>query len=423
VFSSRFVRYTRLDRLHRSAGVSDRAVALGFVARFADEVLSGAWTVLTPTFRAVFRLSLVQIGFLSQLLNWVALVVEPLAAVHIDVGDRRLLMAGGALALAGSAVMMGLAPGYAVLALGFGLYGVGSGPLVLTADVLVVETFPGASERAYSRATFLDTLGALVGPGVVALAAAFGLSWRVVLVGLGGCVGVYALSLAGTRFPRPALSTPDGTGDADRESPDSPVGWAVHVARLVANGRTVVRDRRARTWLVVLLCFDLFEAAFVLKYIWLHDSVGLGQPLVAVYATVEQVVDLVALAMLDRWLARRDAGHILRYAASALVVLPTAWVVAPGIAGRIAVGIPLAFAYTLIWPLAKSQSLTAIPELGGATQAITALFPILPLALVEARVAAAVGVGPAMAATATLGALLMLLALRAIPPSLVKATG
>ncbi len=37
-----------------------------FVARLTDEVLSGAWTVLAPTFRAVFRLSLIQIGYRAR---------------------------------------------------------------------------------------------------------------------------------------------------------------------------------------------------------------------------------------------------------------------------------------------------------------------------------------------------------------------
>jgi len=405
VFSSRFIRVTRLDRLPRRDGVSDRAVALVFVGRFVDEVLSGAWTVLAPTLRAVFRLSLIQIGILSQILGWVALVVEPVAAFQVDLRERRPIMAGGALALAASVFLMGVSPGYGILALAFALYGVGSGPLVLTADVLVVESFPSAAERAYGRSTFLDTIGALAGPGLVALAALLGLSWRVVLVALGGCVALYALGIGATRFPAPVPVPQPGVR---------------RLARLRTHARTVLGNPRARRWLLVLLCFDLFEAAFVLKYIWLHDTVGLSQPLVAAYAAGEQVVDLVGLALLDRWLARRDATWIFRAAATALIVLPAAWVLAPGILGKCVAGIPLALAWTLLWPLAKGQQLTAIPELGGATQAITALFPILPLALLESQLATAIGVGPAMAATATAGAVLMLIAVGLIPaaPSL-----
>ncbi len=284
---------------------------------------------------------------------------------------------------------------------------------MLTADVLVVESFPAAPERAFGRATFLDTVGALSGPGLVALAAAAGLSWRAVLVGLGAAVALYSVGLAATRFPLPARG--GAPGEPGRHRPAQRV--ARLVARLVANGRAVLRRRPARQWLLVLLCFDLFEAAFVLKFIWLHDTVELSQPLVAAYAAGEQVVDLVALALLDRWLAHRDAGQVFRAAAAALLVLPTAWVAAPGIAGRVAVGIPLAFAHALLWPLAKSRSLTAVPDLGGATQAITALFPLLPLTVIEAAVATAIGVGPAMAGTATLGALLMLVAVSRVAPS------
>ncbi len=401
MFSSRMVRVARLDRLDREDGMSDRAIALVFSARFVDEVLSGAWTVLAPTFRVAFRLSLVQIGFLSQLLNWVALVVEPVAAAQVDLRERRAIMAWGALALAVSVLIMGAAPGYLVLAGGFALYGLGSGPLVLSADVVVVEAFPQAPERAFSRAALLDTIGALAGPAMVAGAASVGVSWRVVLVVLAACVVAYGIGISATSFPRP------------RHVPEPDHGSA---RRLLANARRVLRNRQARQWLLVLLCFDLFEAAFVLKYIWLHDAVGLSQPLVALYAAGEQVVDLVALVLLDRWLARREASQIFQAAASALIVLPTVWVAAPGVAGRVVVGIPLAFAHTLIWPLAKAKSLTAVPDLGGATQAITALFPILPLAIIEARFANAVGLGPALAATAALGALLMALVARRVDP-------
>lgn len=395
MFSSRFVRWTRLDRLARRDGVSDRAVALVFTARMVDEVLSSAWVVLAPTFRAVFRLSLVQVGLLLQACNWTALVVEPLSSAWIDLRSRRALMFPGALALAVSMLLMGVAREYAVLLAAFGLYGIGSGPLVLTADVLVVESFPGDPERAFGRATFIDTLGALAGPGLVAVAAAGGVSWRLLLAGLGAGAFGYAVAVGATHFPNPATAN----GDAPEEG-----GWR----QLGANAVAVLRHAEARRWLAVLLCCDLFEAAFVLKYVWLHDAVGLSQPLVALWAVAEQAVDLVALALLDRWLARREPVWLLRVAAGALVVLPAVWVATPGVAGRIVVGVPLAFAWALLWPLAKSQQLTALPERAGAAQAIAAVFPILPLAVLESQLASAIGTGTAMALTAGAGAVLLL---------------
>jgi MFS family permease len=397
MLSSRFIRRAGLDRLGPRADVPDRAISLAFTARFVDEVLSSAWDVLTPTFRRVFGLSLVQIGLLDQVLTWVALVVEPIAGVLIDLRSRRLLMGFGAAAVGASLLVMAGAPTFAVLLVGFALYGLGSGPLAHTADVVVVETFADNAERAYGRATFVDTCGALAGPALIAAAGFAGVSWRVVLAMLGACAVAYAFAIRSTSFPAPPR-----VHNGDRHP----------VRDMVDNVLTVLRHVEARRALLVLFWFDLFETAFLLEYVWLHEEVGLSEPAVAVYAAAAQVVDLVALVALDRWLTRWDGARILRLAAVALIVLPTAWVAAPGIAGRILVGIPLSLAYAVVWPLAKSRSLTAIPDLAGATQAISALFAVVPLAIVQAAFSEAIGIGPAMAITGALGAAAMLVTLR-----------
>ena len=138
------VRWLRIGRLGPAGPVSDRAKLLVFSARFTDELLSGAWTVLMPTFRAAFGLSLVGVGVLAQGLNWVALTVEPVTTTLIDISSRRRLIGFGAAALAVSLALMGSAQSFWWLLGGFVVYGVGSGPLAHTADVVVVEAFPAA---------------------------------------------------------------------------------------------------------------------------------------------------------------------------------------------------------------------------------------------------------------------------------------
>lgn len=391
MISRALVRSARLDRLSRREGVSDRAVAVAFTARFVDEVLSGAWDVLSPTFRRVFDLSLVRLGLLFQVVDWVALVVEPLAASTIDHASRRRLLVFGGAFVATSVALMGLAPSYVVLLFAFALYGVGSGPLAHTADVVVVESFPGEGERAYSRATFFDTIGALLGPAAIAAAGFAHVSWRVVLVGLATLAALHARAAATSTFPDP---------------PRRRDGESV-IRALMTGTRAALREPSIRRALLVLLAFDLFEEAFVLEYVWLHDEVGLSEPQVALWAAAFQIVDLIALAVLDRRLEDREPRRILRVAAAALVVLPAAWVAAPGVLGRVVVGIPLAFTWTFVWPLAKSRSLTAVPDLAGATQAISTMFGVLPLALLETTLASAIGIGPAMAITAGVAAALM----------------
>ena len=390
--SAGLIRVMRLDRLGRDESVSDRAIALAFTARFVDELLSGAWTVLTPTFRQAFRLNLVEVGLLTQVVDWVAVVIEPPAATLIDLRSRRALITYGATCLGVSLLLMGVAPTYAVLLAAFGAYGLGSGPLAHTADVVIVETFAGNADRAYARATFLDTMGALLGPALVAGVAAVGLPWQWLLVGLGVLGLGYAIALGSTRFPAPRVH--------DRDGP--------LLAVMAANVRRALSTRASRRALLFLLWFDLFESAFVLKYVWLAEDVGMGQAGTALFAVAEQVVALGSLVLLDRLLASRASSVVLRVASAALIVLPAVWVLAPGIAGRVAVGVVLAAVQAFVWPIAKSASLAAVPEIAGAVSAVTTMFALLPLAIVQARLAQGFGTGRAMAVTAAVGGGLML---------------
>ena len=156
--------YTLFKPIPRKPETSRRAIVASLGGRFADELLSGMPGVLMPTFRATFGLSYAQISLLSLALNYVAVVVEPVSGVLIDLWSRRWLMAWGAFFTGLSILLMGLAPTFLLLLLAFACYGLGSGPLAHTADVLLVEAHPEAPDRIFARATLLDTLGALLSP-------------------------------------------------------------------------------------------------------------------------------------------------------------------------------------------------------------------------------------------------------------------
>lgn len=398
MISRTLIRTARLDRLPRQAGVDDRAVSTAFGARFVDELSFGAIEVLTPTFRRAFGLSVFQVGLLFQVLDWVAFVVEPVAASTIDHSPRRRLIAGGAAFVTASVAVIASAPSYAVLLLGFAVYGIGSGPLCHTADVVVVESFPDVSERAYSRATILDTVGALLGPALVSATLFLGLSWRWALAACAVVGASHALASVRSSYPSPPRTRDEDEG---------------LLSSLVTGMRAVARHAEIRRALLVLVAFDVFEAAFLLEYVWLVDDVGLTEAQVALWAALGQVVDIVALVVLDRWLQEHRARRILRGAALALTVLPAVFVLVPGVALKILVAIPLAFVWTLVWPLAKAQSLTVEPSLAGATQAVSTLTQLLPFALLVTWVSTGIGLGPAIAVLSAVGAGMMVVLLRA----------
>jgi len=390
-----FHNLVRLPRAGRSPAVSDRALGLSFSGRFVDELLSGAWQALTPTFRRHFGLSLVQVGLLDQVLGWVALAVEPPASLLIDARSRRVLLTFGAACVGISTLLIGLAPSYAALLAAFAVYGLGAGPLTQTADVVNVEAYPDDPERAFARATALDTVGALLAPALVAATAWLQVDWRALLVVLGAGTLAYASALAATPFPPPPHHG-DGRLLAD----------------LWANVKLVARDRRARPWLYALLALDLLETALILKYVFLVEEVGLSQGQAALYGVAEQAVGLAALAWLDRRLDRGTVDGLMARAATASLVLFPAWALAPGVSARLLLGVPLSFAGALFWPIAKSRSLASIPGKAGAVNAVTTLFVLLPLPVAFGAFAEWAGLPAAMAVTGSAGSVAVLLTSR-----------
>lgn len=163
---------------------------------------------------------------------------------------------------------------------------------------------------------------------------------------------------------------------------------------------------------MILVCFYV-EVAFVLRYAWMHQVFRLTVSAATVWAAAKQGVDLLALVLLNRWLATRSPSALFRAAAWSLAISPALWLLAPSLAGRVFAGVTLAFAHALIWPRrAKAHSRTGGADLTGIGQALTALFSIVPFALLESVFMRAIGVGPVMAVTAAAGAATMWMALR-----------
>ncbi|MCB0020759.1 MAG: MFS transporter, partial [Anaerolineales bacterium] len=203
------LRKLKPEPVPRAEGVSDRVVRLGLLARFFDELLSGLPDLLLPTIRDLLGLSYTQASLLWQITDYVAVVVEPLNGLFIDIWQRRWLLGLGAIFIGLAVMVMGVAPTFVLLAVGFFLYGIGSGPLAHTADVVLVESHPAAPDRIYARSTMIDTIGALLPPIMVAVTFWLELPWRSLLVVNGGLALIYAGFILRTRFPGPAGASPE----------------------------------------------------------------------------------------------------------------------------------------------------------------------------------------------------------------------
>jgi MFS family permease len=397
----RFNRSWRPAPIPRAEGVSDRAVRLGLLGRFTDELFAGLPDVLMPSIRARLGFSYGQVGLAWTVLFYVAAIVEPIAGLLLDVWRRHRLFAWGALGCGVALVAIGVAPSYVVLLAGFALYGAASGPLAHTADVVLVEAHPEAPGRIYARATLLDTTGALLGPLLVAIGPWAGVDWRWILVGVGLWGPIYALLLLRTAFPLPR-GTHDGT------------------PLLVAfrrNLASALGSRSAVLWLAFLFAEEVVEAPLTLRAVWLADDVGMGQGLIGVYVAFELLAALLAVAYLDRWLVRGSPRRILGTGVLALLVLYPAWFAVPGALSKFAIGAPLGFFHALLWPVAQGELLSSVPGRAGALTALRSTFSLVPLPLIVGLAAEAQGLGVTMASMHVLGVVAMGVVLLRLPPS------
>ena len=397
----------------RRDGVDDRAVVVSLFGRFVDELASGLPLVLMPTLQARLGLSVAQVGWLLQALHAVAAVVEPVAAVAIDVMDRRPLLVWGALGWAVSLLLVAGAPTYGWLVLAFVAAGAASGPLAHTTDVLLVEMHPGAEERIGTRQTLLDTAGALLAPAAVAVVGWLGGDPRVPLVVTGISIVGYAILLAATPMPGPAAASASSVavdGSAD-DAAGRIATWSL--GRIRRNVVDVLRVREARLWIAALFAEMVADTPALFEPVWLAGDVGASQTLVAVHAGVELAASLVGLALLDRWLRHHSARSALTAACVANLLIYPVWLAVPGVVAKIVLVVPLAVTVAPIWPLVRARALAAVPGRGGVVMALTSVFGVLPLAGLFGWVSAQVGLTPTMLAVTMAGTLAIVLIVRA----------
>ena len=355
------------EPIPRRVGVTDRLVTVGLFARFVDELLGGLPDVLMPTIRAAFGLSYVQVSLLWQILGYVAALFEPAIDLLLDVWSRRWIMACGALGLGLAVILIGAAPAFWMLMAGFALYGLASGPLAHTGDVVLVDAHPEAPERIFARSTLVDTVGALLAPILVALAFWANLNWRVLLIAGGAGSLVYAGIILRTRFVDFAAGKDENGGSL--------------IVTLRQNLVVAMRTSATRRWLLFLLLLSVAESTNVFSVLWLREVIGMSQALIGVYRALELMVGVVTLLFLDRLLSRYSRRTLLLAATGSMLLLHPLWIFAPTLWMRFVIAAPLNFALTLFWPIGRAAALASVPGKAGTVAAITSLFGFLPLVL------------------------------------------
>jgi hypothetical protein len=144
------------------------------------------------------------------------------------------------------------------------------------------------------------------------------------------------------------------------------------------------------------MIFNVMESPDTFTNIWLREQVGMSQSLIGLYTAAAMVASMGSLAFLEFWLKARSSRRLMLISGLLLLPLIPAWLFAPGIAARIGLGLVIDFLVGFYWPIAQGQTLAAVPGRAGTMTAVLSLFGLIPMELLFALLAEAIGLTVAM---------------------------
>jgi predicted MFS family arabinose efflux permease len=331
---------------------------------FLDELGSGIPFVGAPEIKDGFGVSYAMAaGWLLFAITIAGTVLEPPLFLLADRFSKKRFVCGGLAALGLVCIGAGLAPGYALLVAALVLYGPLSGCGVALAQAALADAKPDDVERMLVRWTFSGTLGDLLVPSLVALAAIFTVGWRGAFVAVGVVMIGYALLLSRQRFPEPV---------AHAHGEDEPGLGAAFAAALRNPG--LVR------WAVaVALCALMDEILIAFTALYMADVLQLDLGARTAALTACELGVIVGLMGSDALLARVAPRALLLASAAACAL---AWLAFLSVENAFAASLALfatgAFAATH-YPLVKAQAYRALPGRSGTVNAVLTLFGVSEL--------------------------------------------
>jgi FSR family fosmidomycin resistance protein-like MFS transporter len=337
---------------------------------FLNEWFSNLLAAALPAVKSALGLNYVQVSLLFTLLEGTDVVSDGIFGVIGDLWSRRVLISAGTIVAGIGLVLMGIAPGYLVLLLGVILHGFAGGPFVGLSQASLVDTSPGKHEHMMAWWTIAGDVGFLITPLMVTTAYTLGINWRPLFLLGGGLFFIYALFLAGMRFPRPATST-----EEVREGEEARATISSNLAAIKAAALNLDLLR----WALILPLLEMPVNAFVVLYF--HDVVGLNAALASSTLLVTIISALVGRAILP-WLLHHSVSGIrllrlnvwLGAGSFALFLL------APFVGVKFALLALFALVESSWYPLAKGQAYAAQPGKSGVVLSVTSLLsPIASL--------------------------------------------
>jgi predicted MFS family arabinose efflux permease len=300
---------------------------------------------LLPQMQREFGISAGVVALALALYNGIRLAFNlPMSRVIARSRLPAVLATGGAI-LAAGAIVVGLAPSFAVVLLGRALMGLGSALFILTVHFWLARlATPENRAQLFSYHQLVGLTGSTLGPALGGLVAGW-FSWRYAL-GLAVVPGVIA-AVAGGRLPYPAVSAATTAARAT-PPPSGAADGAVGSGRPGAD-RGVTREILSAG--MSMASFMFFHGGIVMTLIPLFSArrIGLGP---------EGIGAVLMLGTLQRFGAALIGGRLVRRFGTRRVVMTGLAVLALSVLSFLTV--------RSTWGLVLAVSLVSWANLGGS---------------------------------------------------------
>ena len=326
---------------------------------FLNEWFSNLLAAVLPAVKSALGLNYIQVSLLFTILEGTDVLSDGIFGVLGDLWSRRVLITAGTIVAGLGLVCMGIAPGYVVLLLGVTLHGLAGGPFVGLSQASLMDASPGKHDSMMAWWTIIGDIGFLVTPLMVTIAYTLGINWRPLFLAGGGLFFIYALFLAGMRFPRP------GTLSEGEEEVETTVSSRLAAIKAAALNLDLLR------WALILPLLEMPVNAFVVLYF--HDVVGLSAVLASTTLFIVIISGLVGRAILP-WALRYVSGvRLLRWSVWLGIVSFALFLVVPDVGVKFATLALFSLVESNWYPLAKGQAYAIHPGKSGVVLSVTSL--------------------------------------------------
>lgn len=276
---------------------------------------------------------------------------------------RHRVVAAGVVGMALSLALTARSHGPVGFALAAALYGPFSGIAVGTAEAMVVDGAGDDTPRRLARWSLYASVGDVLAPALLALAAWGGVPWRSSF--LAGAAALAAIAL-GVALPKDEAPAPP----ADDDEPEEPV-WA--------SLRAALSHRTLPLWLLgAALCTLLDELLAVFAALW--SSARFSPALAAPMLVGFSVGATLGSALLERALAKRPPLPLLAASSTACALAYLAWLAAPSWPVALALYVVVGVTAAPLHALAQAQAFAAMPDRPGLVNGAAQAFAVVDLA-------------------------------------------